>query len=179
MSNKPNIEPKPATPQTLEGALEEVRRLKNQVREQKETIDEADRRAGAAERKMESLRDSANARKSWLSRAKKEAGYDDSVSFDKVWKEALAALLRQRVEAGAEPLVDGVRRDQIRYALNVLSTIQDAERERSDEDSHVEGFMARTVFDQEFVKLVGRLQKLDNKLLEGMARNNRGDKPRG
>ena len=49
--------------------------------------DEADRRAGAAEREMERLKESARRRNGWLSRAKQERGYDDTVSFDVVWKE--------------------------------------------------------------------------------------------
>lgn len=52
--------------------------------------DEADRRAGASERRQEELQDSANKRSQWLSQAKREAGYDDNVSFDVVWSETLA-----------------------------------------------------------------------------------------
>ena len=49
--------------------------------------DEADRRAGAAERKMESLKDAAIRRNHWLQQAKQDRGYDNNVSFDVVWKE--------------------------------------------------------------------------------------------
>lgn len=52
--------------------------------------DEADRRAGAAERQMESLEDAAIKRRHWLSEAKRQAGYHDNVSFDVVWAETLA-----------------------------------------------------------------------------------------
>lgn len=51
---------------------------------------EADRRAGAAERENARLRNEASARSAWLSKAKREAGYPDSVSFDVVWAETLA-----------------------------------------------------------------------------------------
>lgn len=51
--------------------------------------DDADRRAGAAERSKESLVEESHARASWLRKAKAEAGYDDNVSFDVVWKETL------------------------------------------------------------------------------------------
>lgn len=42
------------------------------------------------------LKDSESRRNSWLYRAKIDAGYDDNVSFDVVWAEALAALLEKR-----------------------------------------------------------------------------------
>lgn len=54
--------------------------------------DEADRRAGAAERRNEQLREDAFRRSQWLRKAKEEAGYDDDVSFDVVWRDALAAI---------------------------------------------------------------------------------------
>ena len=53
--------------------------------------DEADRRAGAAERDMERLKESAAARAQWLSRAKGQRGYDDHISFDHVWKDTCEA----------------------------------------------------------------------------------------
>ena len=51
--------------------------------------DEADRRAGAAERQREYSQESNNARANWLHRAKRQWGVDDNVSFDVVWAEAL------------------------------------------------------------------------------------------
>ena len=51
--------------------------------------DDADRRAGAAERLLAHAQDSAAARSHWLSKAKREWGVDDKVSFDVVWAEAL------------------------------------------------------------------------------------------
>ncbi len=51
--------------------------------------DAADRRAGAAEREAEDLRESISARSSWLRKAKQQWGVDDRVSFDVVWAEAL------------------------------------------------------------------------------------------
>src|SRR4051794_24288642 len=53
--------------------------------------DEADRRAGAAERNVERLDDSVSKHSSWLSKAKREAGYPDNISFDVVWSDALRA----------------------------------------------------------------------------------------
>jgi len=53
-------------------------------------LDEADRRAGAAEQENARLRSEAAARSAWLSQAKREAGYPDSASFDVVWAEMLA-----------------------------------------------------------------------------------------
>jgi hypothetical protein len=52
---------------------------------------EADRRAGAAERHAELLEKDTAARGAWLTKAKAEWGVDDRVSFDVVWKKALAA----------------------------------------------------------------------------------------
>lgn len=49
--------------------------------------DEADRRAGAAERLLEHLREGERRTNLWLSEAKEEAGYDINTSFDVVWKE--------------------------------------------------------------------------------------------
>ena len=64
--------------------------------------DEADRRAGAAERQMEYLKDTASRRDAWMSRAKRDAEYDDNVSFDQVWEEALKALrARDLINQGA------------------------------------------------------------------------------
>lgn len=54
---------------------------------------EADRRAGAAERKAASLQKSYVARQDWLRKAKEEAGYDSSVSFDIVWRDTLKKSL--------------------------------------------------------------------------------------
>lgn len=53
--------------------------------------DEADRRAGAAERMAERDREAAVARSSWLAKAKDQWGVSYAVSFDVVWAQALAA----------------------------------------------------------------------------------------
>lgn len=58
--------------------------------------DDADRRAGAAERRAAHLAENLAAKQEWERRAKKQAGYPDQVSFDEVWKDALAALLEKR-----------------------------------------------------------------------------------
>ncbi len=64
------------------------------------TVNEADRRAGAAERQLESERDTNQRRDSWMRTAKQEAGYGNNTSFDVVWAEALAALLEVRKQKG-------------------------------------------------------------------------------
>ncbi|MCW7556448.1 hypothetical protein NX722_28615 [Endozoicomonas gorgoniicola] len=64
----------------------EIRKIVSKL---KSDLDEADRRAGAAEREKVRLKESAQARRDWLRRAKEEAGYHDSVSFDTVWDETL------------------------------------------------------------------------------------------
>ena len=55
----------------------------------KADLDEADRRAGAAERLLEFEVDSRIKRDVWLRKAKAEAGYDNNVSFDVVWQDVL------------------------------------------------------------------------------------------
>ena len=52
--------------------------------------DEADRRAGAAERELASLKEDARKERWWLEDAKRARGYDIGVSFDTVWAETCA-----------------------------------------------------------------------------------------
>lgn len=52
--------------------------------------DEADRRVGAAERRLASYVDERAARQRWLEKAKFQWGAESHVSFDTVWAEALA-----------------------------------------------------------------------------------------
>ena len=54
--------------------------------------DEADRRAGAAERRLAWEKEGTVKREQWLDKAKRDAGYTTTVSFDEVWAAALAAL---------------------------------------------------------------------------------------
>jgi hypothetical protein len=85
--------------------------------------DEADRRAGAAERRIVHLEEAAAARAAWLSRAKRAAGYDDNVSFDRVWEEALAALIEIRAQPPAwdgMAVMDHGMRTTPGYAANEL-----------------------------------------------------------
>lgn len=58
--------------------------------------DDADRRAGAAERKMAAFQDSATTHQQWLDHAKLRAGYHRNVSFDIVFDD----LLKERTERG-------------------------------------------------------------------------------
>lgn len=53
--------------------------------------DEADRRAGAAERKLANLEEQERRRDHWLNEAKVAAGHSTNTSFDQVWAEVLAA----------------------------------------------------------------------------------------
>lgn len=66
-----------------------VKRLSQMVETLRAERDEADRRAGAAERQGASLQDDSMRRTSWLSKAKDQAGYHSNVSFDVVWAEVL------------------------------------------------------------------------------------------
>lgn len=56
--------------------------------------DEADRRAGAAERRLDHLEKAERNAQRWLEERKEELGYDTGVSFDTVWAETLAKARR-------------------------------------------------------------------------------------
>ena len=84
------------TDEITEGEIE----LCNLARRLERERDEADRRAGAAERNMEELKDSKFRRERWLDKAKNDWGVNHRVSFDMVWEEALAAR-RERDELRA------------------------------------------------------------------------------
>lgn len=55
----------------------------------KAQLDEADRRAGAAERELASVRSELESLRRVRDQQKKQAGYDTNVSFDVVWTEIL------------------------------------------------------------------------------------------
>lgn len=57
----------------------------------KQERDEADRRAGAAERKLKRYAESEFLRETWTDKAKEQWGVHRNVSFDDVWEEALKA----------------------------------------------------------------------------------------
>lgn len=61
-----------------------------EIRELKAQLAEADRRAGAAERMLESEKDTTFRHRQWTREAKEAWGTDDRVSFDEVWAEAMA-----------------------------------------------------------------------------------------
>jgi len=58
---------------------------------QKQIIKQQDEIIGRLTRENEYLQDSQRRRNDWLRKAKKDAGYPDSVSFDIVWAAALKA----------------------------------------------------------------------------------------
>lgn len=63
---------------------------KAKIEDLQQQLDEADRRAGAAERQMDQIKASEFNRSRWLDQAKKQAGYGTNASFDTVWEETLA-----------------------------------------------------------------------------------------
>lgn len=67
---------------------------KRTIEELQAERDEADRRAGAAERARARSADAAAGRAEWLSKAKREEGYTDITSFDVVWAEVRARAAR-------------------------------------------------------------------------------------
>jgi hypothetical protein len=75
-------------------AADELARLRADVARLTAELNEADRRAGAAERRCAGMDEERTARERWLRRAKEEAKYDDTVSFDVVWAETLEKARR-------------------------------------------------------------------------------------
>lgn len=75
---------------SISGVRVEVERLRDENAGLRAERDEADRRAGAAERMQEHDREAAYARDSWLRKAKEQWGVGNNVSFDVVWSEALS-----------------------------------------------------------------------------------------
>ena len=67
--------------------------------------DEADRRAGAAERRKMNLEVAEVKRRQWTDDAVRAAGFPLYASFDSVWAEALAALKEKRALAAQQPEV--------------------------------------------------------------------------
>ena len=68
--------------------------------------DEADRRAGAAERSLESDRETLRRLGHWRDRQKEARGYPHTISFDVVWTETCAKA--DRYEAAEAKLVKAV-----------------------------------------------------------------------
>lgn len=89
-------------------ASTELRRLHARVQELEAERDEADRRAGRAERHMAGLNDDVRRFEAARRRMKAQWGAHDNVSFDVVWQQALDAKASQ---AQRVPLSDAVIRD--------------------------------------------------------------------
>jgi len=70
----------------------------------KAELDEADRRAGEAERKLAYYIDWQRKNQSWLSEAKRAEGYSDNTSFDDVWANLRAERDRLRAALEADPI---------------------------------------------------------------------------
>jgi hypothetical protein len=64
--------------------------------------DEADRRAGAAERELADLKDRQMKADMWEEEAKAAAGYHRYDTFDDVWAEALAALKEKQARVAKQ-----------------------------------------------------------------------------
>jgi hypothetical protein len=67
--------------------LSEAQKYFDQAKALAAERDEADRRAGAAERQRAGIEETVRAQERWLQKAKEERGYEHVVSFDQVWKE--------------------------------------------------------------------------------------------
>jgi len=81
---------------SVDAVAAELRRLHSANEALQATLNEADRRAGAAERELASKEDATQRQASWIRKAKAAAGYDNNISFDVVWDDALKALLDAR-----------------------------------------------------------------------------------
>lgn len=115
-----------------DGALEFLIERAERCRELEVERDEADRRAGSAERRLADAKSSRGKHDSWKRKAKFDAGYHDNTSFDVVWKETLEKAaeverLHARVAAAAECLAgwhghEEVPRTAVDKALKILDT---------------------------------------------------------
>lgn len=83
----------------------EIERLRDENTRLTKERDEADRRAGAAERLLSYERQDKRLRESWLDRAKEQWGVHRNTSFDIVWAEALA--LKKNVLDGGKGVQGG------------------------------------------------------------------------
>lgn len=65
----------------------QLKKAEARIEELEAERDEADRRAGAAERRLAQLKESEFKRDNWIRERKLELGYSAHVSFDRVWEE--------------------------------------------------------------------------------------------
>lgn len=79
----------------------------------REEVDEADRRAGAATRYLERIRETQAASDDWLRKAKEQWGVHENTSFDVVWEECLQLKADNQALQGS--LVEQRRRMQDEY----------------------------------------------------------------
>ena len=80
----------------LEASAQVIEQLLVKLHKITRERDEADRRAGAAERELAGEKDGTLRRNQWLDKAKRDAGYPTEESFDVVWEAALTALKDSR-----------------------------------------------------------------------------------
>jgi outer membrane murein-binding lipoprotein Lpp len=90
VSGEPPIDNGPSS--LLDAQAIEIAELKAEVERLQAERDDADRRAGAAERENAHLRDSEAMRNSWFAMAKEDAGYGINTSFDVVWIGTMAKV---------------------------------------------------------------------------------------
>jgi len=96
------------------------------VKELEKERDDADRRAGAAERQNAWLNDAAFRREKWLDEAKDAWGVRRGVSFDVVWDECLK--LKPELNASKQ------REAKLREALEMIIRIHSNTDSENDED---------------------------------------------
>jgi len=63
--------------------------MKTNISEMKELIVQQQLEIKRLQKQVNSLQDSYDKRQQWLSKSKREAGFNDYVSFDKVWAKVL------------------------------------------------------------------------------------------
>ena len=99
----------------------ELRRLHARVQELEAERDEADRRAGCAERRMAGLNDDVRRFKEERRCMKVQWGVHDNVSFDVVWQQALDAKASQaqRVPLSSEQVKAGCISESCDFSAHI------------------------------------------------------------
>lgn len=119
----------------LQPAAAELRRQQAEVESLRAERDEADRRAGAAERSAAAFHEDHQRFEQVRRRMKEQWGVDDRVSFDVVWQQALDAkqALAELEARKPLPLSDD---DRLRLRSDVARAIWDVMREHEDRCGH-------------------------------------------
>ncbi len=107
----------------------ELSLLKQENERLKETVSQQDQMIGSLTREKNWLQDSVTKRQDWLREAKKQAGYDDSVSFDGIWNDVLETANKlYPVVKENESLKRDSKLDE-KTIVNLANEVKDLKRE--------------------------------------------------